>query len=282
MVSSLKWPVGAFALVLLVVGIAGCGGGSDSPATLKVSINEKGKEATFSAPKSAEGGLIELTVTNEGKAPHGVQLIRYTGGHTPQEVLKVVSGESHKVPDWIRGEGGIGSVEGGQTASATLNLEAGNFLIADAEMEGKSAPAEVKVTEGDEGDLPSTEGTVTAEEKDEDEYAWDVSGLKAGKNQITFNSEGDEALHLIVAVPVKGKVPPLSKIQEDIGKNGPPPSYIEFESAQATAVLDGGKSQTLPVDLKSGKYLFFCPLTDRDGGKPHYEEGLLSIETVSK
>jgi hypothetical protein len=136
------------------------------------------------------------------------------------------------------------------------------------------------VTEGDEGDLPSTDGTVTAEEAGKDKYAWDVSGLKAGKQQITFHSEGDEALHLIIAVPVKGKAPSLDKIKEDFSKEGPPPPYLDFEAAQSTAVLDGGKSQTTPIDLKSGQYIFFCPLADRDGGKPHDEEGLLAVEKV--
>jgi hypothetical protein len=278
-----KLLIGTAAFVALATAaIAGCGGSSSSnPVSLKVGIGEQGKEAVFTAPKSIEGGLVELTVTNEGKAPHGVQLIRYTGGHTPQEVLEIVSGETKKIPDWIRGEGGIGGVEPGKTASGTLNLEAGNFLIADSEMEGKSKTAEMKVTEGDEGDLPSTEGTVTAEEKGEDEYAWDISGLKAGKNQITFNAEGEKALHLIIAVPLKGKVPPLSQIKKEIGKNGPPPSYIDFEGGvQSTAVLDGGKSQTTPLNLKSGEYLFFCPLTDRDGGKSHDQEGLLAVEKV--
>ena len=272
---------GALAVLALVAVLAGCGGGSSTPVSLKIGVSGQGKETSFSLPQSVEGGLVELTLTNEGKAPHGVQFIRYTGSHTGQEVIEEVSGENEKTPDWIRGEGGIGGVEGGQTANATLNLEAGKFLVVDAaEMEGKPATAEMTVTEGDEGDLPSTEGTVTAEETGKDKYAWDVSGLKPGKQQITFDSEGDEAIHLIIAVPVKGKAPSLGKIKEDFSEEGPPPPYIDFEAAQSTAVLDGGKSQTTPIDLKSGEYILFCPLADRDGGKPHDEEGLLAVEKI--
>ena len=274
---------GAWALAVLALAavLAGCGGGNSSPTALKIGVSEQGKEASFSLPKSVEGGLVEVTLANEGKALHGLQFVRYTEGHTSKEVIEEISGEKEKTPDWIRGEGGIGGVEGGQTANATLNLEAGKFLVVDAaEMEGKPATAEMTVTEGDEGDLPSTDGTVTAEETGKDKYAWDVSGLKAGKQQITFDSEGDEAIHLILAVPVKGKAPSLGKIKEDFSKEGPPPPYIDFEAAQSTAVLDGGKSQTTPIDLKSGEYIFFCPLTDRDGGKPHDQEGLLAVEKI--
>ena len=51
--------------------------------------------------------------------------------------------------------------------------------------------------------------------------------------------------------------------------------------AMAHAVLDGGLSQTTPLLLnKTGKYVLFCPLTDRNGGKPHFEEGMLTTVDV--
>jgi hypothetical protein len=279
-------PVILAALVTALIA-AGCGGssGSDEPTVLKIGVSEQGKKASFELPKSAEGGLVEVQLANEGKAPHGVQFVRFTEGHNEQEVLKELGGESEKTPDWIRGEGGIGAVGPGETGSATLNLEEGDFVVVDAATfgseSGPPATAPLKVTEGNEGDLPDTEGTVTAEEAGHDKYAWDISGLKAGKDEITFNSEGDKALHLILAVPVKGKAPSLDQIKKEFAEEkGPPPSYVEFEKAQSTAVLDGGKSQTTTLDLKKGQYIFFCPLTDRDGGKPHDQEGLLSVETV--
>ena len=33
---------------------------------------------------------------------------------------------------------------------------------------------------------------------------------------------------------------------------------------------------------KPGAYLLFCPLHDRDGGRPHFEEGLFKIVTVKQ
>jgi hypothetical protein len=283
---SARWLIGAAtALLVMAAGVTGCGGGgNDSPTALKIGVSEKGKATSFEVPKSAEGGLVEVKLTNEGKAPHGVQFVRYEGDHTAQDALKVLGGESKKTPEWVRGEGGIGSVPGGQSGTATLNLEAGNFLIVDAaSFGGKPASAELKVTEGSAGDLPSTDGKIVAAETGKDEFEWDVSGLKAGKSQVTFESEGDDSIHLVIAAPVKGKVPPLATIKKEFAssaENGPPPSYIDFEGAQSTAVLDGGKSQTTPLDLKPGKYIFFCPLSDRDGGKSHDQEGLLAIETV--
>jgi hypothetical protein len=268
-----------------LVAVAGCGSSSTKASNLSLSISEQGKSASFKVPKSAKGGLVDVSFKNNGKAPHGVQFIQYTGNHTSDDVLKQLGTNSPKTPDWIRGLGGVPSVPGGTSDSATLNLPEGNYVVIDAAALGgpSSGPpttAAMKFTSGDTGDLPSTTATVKAAHTGKDKYAWDISGLKSGKQSVTFDSEGNDALHLIAAVPLKGNAPPDSQIVKDLGSNGPPPSYVDAKSFQSTPILDGGKSQTLSLDLKPGKYLFFCPITDRDGGKPHFEEGLIKTVTV--
>ena len=266
---------------------AGCGSSDeDSATTLKVSISEQGKSASFKAPKTAEGGLVDLKLTNDGKQPHGLQLIRYTGNHTMDDVLKELAKQSDVIPPWARLNGGIGSVAGGKTGSVTVNLPQGNYVMVDAAAlfgnGGPPATAGVKLSGGSSGDLPDTPGQIAANTAGHDKFKWDISGLSSGTNRFTFISKGDDAVHLVIAAPVKGKAPPLSQIKKDFASNGPPPAYIDPAGFQSTAILDGGLSQTASLDLKkAGQYIFFCPLTDRDGkGKPHDPEGLLSVETV--
>jgi hypothetical protein len=279
--------VGAAAL------IAGCGGSSNpKPTKLSLSISEQGKAATFQAPKTASGGLTEVSLANKGKAPHGVQFIQYTGNHTAADVQQQLGNSSSNViPEWVKLQGGIGSVAPGQTGTATVNLPEGNYVLVDATALGGPGPssgppatADMKLSGGSTGDLPSTSGQITAENPSKDHYKWDISGLKTGTNQVTFDSKGDpnEVAHLIIAVPVKGTAPPVSQIQKDIAKNGPPPPYVDTSGVQQSAILDGGQSQTTTLDLKKpGQYIFFCPLMDRDGkGKSHDQEGLLSVQTV--
>jgi hypothetical protein len=281
----------AIALVVAttVALVAGCGGSSNtssSPTPLSLKISEKGKKASYQVPKSATGGLVTVNLTNEGKAPHGVQFIQYTGGHTQADVLKQLGSNSSKIPSWIKLHGGIGSVPGGQSGTADVNLPAGSYVLADAAAftgpsSGPPATAPLKVAGGTSGSLPSTPATVTAANPAKDKFKWEISGLTTGSNKVTFNSKGKDAVHLILAVPVKGKAPPLSQIKNDLASNGPPPPYADAQNAQSTAILDGGTSQTTTLDLKKpGQYIFFCPLTDRDGGKPHFEEGLLKVQTV--
>jgi len=276
-----------------VVALAGCGGSdsNDNPTALSLKISENGKAAAFQAPKTAKGGLVKVDLANQGKAPHGVQFIQYASGHSQSEVLQLLGQNTNVIPPWVKLEGGIGSVAPGQTGSATVNLPEGNYVLVDAAALGGPGPssgppatAGLTLSGGSTGDLPDTSADVTAASAGTNKWKWEISGLKTGSNEITFNSKGnaDEDIHTIIAVPIKGQAPPISQIQQDLGKNGPPPSYIDPSGIQSTALLDGGSSQTTTLDLKTpGQYLFFCPLTDRDGkGKSHDQEGLLAVETV--
>src|SRR3954454_21997362 len=122
-------PVAAIAAAL----VAGCGGSSNpKPTALNLSISEQGKNAAFQAPKTSKGGLVEVTLANKGKAPHGLQFIEYTSGHTAADVQKQLGSNSNKVPDWLKAEGGIGMVPPGASQTATVNLPAGNYVLVDA------------------------------------------------------------------------------------------------------------------------------------------------------
>jgi hypothetical protein len=55
---------------------------------------------------------------------------------------------------------------------------------------------------------------------------------------------------------------------------------VDQASRVDTAALDGGKSLTTALTLTPGQYVVFCPLTDRDGGKPHFLEGMLKKVTI--
>jgi hypothetical protein len=266
-------------LAIVATAIAGCGGGgSDKAATASITY----KDGKFQLPKSIEGGLVDLTLKNQDKAPHAAQLVLVQGGHSTQEAIKFLSANSDKTPDWIRAEGGPTAGPSG-TSTATVNLPAGTYVVTDLGGPGSSGPpatAELKVNGGSEGDLPSTDVTVTAAEKGKDKYGWDVSGdLKKGTNQITFDSQGKEAIHFVGAFRINGKHSD-AEIAKALESGGPPP-YVDQSTFTNTTILDGGTSQVTDLSLaKPGTYVLFCPLTDRDGGKPHFAEGMLTQISV--
>ncbi len=267
-------------LAFFSLAVAACGGGGGETGTkLSVTVADAGKTVKYTVPRSTAGGLVTVELTNRAKAPHGAQLVRLEGNHTATQALAVIQGNSNRTPDWLRAEGGVGTVPPGQSQSATVNLPPGRYTVVDAGPGSSGAHADLRVTSGKAGSLPSAPASVVAAEAGRDRYRWDVSGLKAGQNRLVFKSEGKEALHLAIAVRIKGN-PSLARIEKDLASNGPPPSYADLQSAETTAVLDGGKSEVTTLTLPKGQYVLFCPLADRDGGKPHSSEGLLKKVTI--
>ena len=137
------------------------------------------------------------------------------------------------------------------------------------------------MTAGTAGSLPSTPATVTAANPAKDKFKWEISGLKAGSNNVTFNSKGKEAVHLILAVPGQGQGAAAEPDQEGSGLARPAPAV---RGRQERSVDGDPRRRRIADDVtrpeEAGQYIFFCPLSDRDGGKPHFEEGLLKVQTV--
>jgi uncharacterized cupredoxin-like copper-binding protein len=274
----MKLPSAQTALLLVaVMALAACGGDDDgggeaADATqLSIDATDQGIEA----PQSIEAGLVEITFTNSGKRPHEAQLIRLEGGHTPEQALKVVTGDSQRIPDWIVGGGGVGTTKPGATGTATQILDPGSYAIVDTQTD-KPASATLEVTgQAAEADLPDADATVTARE-----YTFEASGLKAGKNTILFENTGKQ-LHHLIANPVKQDATPeqIIKFFESEEKSANPFRGGE-EAGVATSVIDTGTSQVIELDLKAGNYAFQCFIPDRAGGPPHALKGMITIEKV--
>jgi hypothetical protein len=282
------WALAAAAVGALAVAVAGCGGGSDDPTKVAVNVTENGKgDYTISVPSEIKGGAVELALDNSGgQAPHSAQLIQLGEGHTFEEASSIInSNRPVPIPDWIRGYGGVGAVDPGRTGTATVQLDEGHYAIQDDAENGAKEPpyAEFDVKEANDADLPETDATVVAATtgQNDPEYEWQVDGLKAGANTLTFESQGDEALHHIVALPIKGNATIDQVGQELNSQTSGPPKTVDITTNIGTAVIDGGKSEVTTLNLQPGRYAFVCFLPDRDEpNKPHVRTGLLKEVTV--
>jgi len=290
----------AVALAMLPLSLAACGdddssGGKkaakETPTPLAITTSDAGsKRFMTEAPKSIEGGLVELTFTNAGKDPHEAQLVRIDGAHTSKEALEVVTAEGPApVPDWFHLAGGAGSTGPGQTVKATLNLPPGNYAMLDNDgQEGpanstRGALATFEVAAGKDGALPASTATITAatDEQAKPEQSFEISGLKLGKNRLRLVNKGDELHHAIMFPILPGNtLADVKKAFTEERPSGPPP--VDFESGTGTAALDGDTEQVTDLVLrKPGTYAVVCFLTDRDGkGKQHLAEGMIEEVVV--
>jgi hypothetical protein len=283
------WALTAAAVGALALAIAGCGdSGSSDPTKVAVNVTENGQgDYAVSVPKEIEGGAVDLTLDNsKNQAPHDAQLVRLEGGHTYAEAAPILNSDRpQEIPDWIQGYGGIGETSPGQTGTTTVKLDEGHYVLQDDAENGAKAPpyTEFDVKDTNDADLPDTDAKVTAATTDSGdpahEYEWQTEGLKAGVNKITFDAQGDKALHVLVAAPINGNAT-IDQVAQELDSNGPPKS-IDFEASNSTSVIDGGKQEVTTLDLKPGRYAFICFLPDRDEpNKPHFKQGLLKEVTI--
>ncbi len=244
------------------------GGASAGPAKVALKVTETGKKSTVEAPKSLKAGLVEFTFENTGKKPHDAQVVRVDGDRSPEEVAKIIQAEGGPIPAWIHGAGGLGTIAPGKTGTSTDLLEPGKHYVFDTEG-GGVATVEVSGEAGS-AKLPTTPATIKAKE-----YSFEPSGLKAGKNRLTFENIGKE-LHHVVAAPLR-KGATLADVKKFVATEGEPsgPPPLEFEQGVGTAVLDGGAKQVTELELQKGKYAFLCFIQDRTGGPPHVAKGMV-------
>jgi hypothetical protein len=276
---------------VLALAAGGCGGGSDDPTKVDVKVTENSNtDYSISIPSEIEGGAVELTLDNSGnQEPHAAQLIQLGEGHTYAQAQAIIESEKpQEVPDWIHGYGGIGTTQPGQTGTATVFLDEGHYVLQDNAENDRNEPVvkEFDVEGTNDADLPDEGGSITAATTGSDdpahEYEWKTADLKAGENTITWDSQGEEALHLLAAFPIKDGAT-IDDVKKEFASDfgGGQPRTIDPENAVDLAVLDGGKKEVTTVNLQPGRYAFVCFLPDRDEpDKPHTQTGLFSEVTV--
>jgi hypothetical protein len=253
-----------------VFALSACGGDEDEQE-LTFELTGNGKSAQFSVPESAEPGKAVMTFSNKTDEGADMQLIRVEGDHSPEEVVEGLRAamNGQPFPDWFRAGGGTAAVEPGESNTVTQVLEPGTYYAFDTEGGPPSANGLTGVeVSGDESDAEvDADTTVTASE-----YKFEADNLEAGRNEIDFKNAGAQPHHLLIS-PLKGDATAADVEEAFKSEKGPPP--IEQKGTQQTAVIEGGESQLVDIDLKPGRYVFYCFITDRQGGPPHALKGMV-------
>ena len=270
----------ALAMAAAALSLSACGGDDDSgggggessePAKLSVTIEESGKEAAIKTAPTTEAGPVELEITNNGERPHSIQLARVDEGHKAEEVLEAgeawASGKK-PLPEWAHLAGGSGSVEGGESRSATVLLEPGNYVALDVNADGPPPYAEFEATGEGGGELETTDAKIEMRD-----YEFEAGDLTAGENAVTFENTGKQP-HVAEAVGIKGDatIDDVKKFIET--EKGEPP--IDESKSFGTAIVDGGQTVVQDMDLEAGRYVLICFVPDREGGPPHLARGMVS------
>jgi hypothetical protein len=273
------------AAALAATALAGCGGDEPAPApeapdpqVLSIRVVERGGTSTLEVPRSAAPGLVEITFENAGRGPHSADLIRVEGEHGSAEVVQALGAaqRGEPVPEWFFAGGGVGTTPPGEARTVTQLFEPGTYYAFDTES-GAPAPPDppaIEVSEEPpvEGELPDAQATITATE-----YEFQAEGLTPGAGPVTFENAGEQPHH-IVAAPL-GEGATIEDVEAFVAdETGPPP--VDFERSFSTAVLEGGDTQVVDLSFEPTDYALLCFVSDRGGGPPHAQLGMVSEAPV--
>lgn len=255
---------------LTVVGLVACGDDEEAQS-LTFTLSGSGKGAKVGGPKSADTGLAEITLRNDSKAEGDLQLIRVEGDHDAEEVVEgleaAMSGKAF--PGWFFAGGGVGTLAAGESKTVTQVLEPGTYYAFNTEggpPEASSVPA-TKVS-GEK----SEEAVDGDETIDAFEYGFEAEPLPSGEVEVTFENTGTQPHHLL-ASRLSGDNTADDAEQFFKSEKGKPP--FEEKAFESTAVIEGGEDQLVTLDLKPGRYVLFCFISDRQGGPPHALKGMV-------
>jgi plastocyanin len=250
----------------------------------------------YQGPQSITGGIVTFNFTNAGKQPHELQLAVVSGAQTQAQVVaaitKIIQGHGAVTPSWLKPAGGVGLTPPGATSTATVSLPPGQYYVVDTQSPGQggSAPpfltqgavAPLQVTgTGSAAPVPAPTAAATVGDRPGDKFNFSVSGLKAGKNTLTFINNSKEDHHVTAIALKPGKT--LAEAKKVLASNGPPKGPVPFANQlpAQTPVLGGHTKELSQLTLSPGNYVVLCFLADRNGkGKPHFLRGMLKQVTV--
>ena len=240
-----------------------------APATqrMRIVVDDSGAgNVRYTAPRTVRGGLVEITLRNEGSAPHKAQLWRIEGDHTVEEALRI----RHPQPAWLRTAGGVSLTRPKATSRSLQALPAGTYYVAE-NLGRPGAVARVAATGAAQADAPP-KAPARVEALD---FSFKVSGLRAGSNSVDFDNTGRQPHHAFFAPMRDGAaIADVRKFFSERTSTGPPP--VDSEGTRETVVLEGGERQVTQLNLSAGRYALICFVRARAGGPQHIELGMIN------
>jgi uncharacterized cupredoxin-like copper-binding protein len=275
---------------MLFAGVAALVGPSthhDARAAKIPVVTVHAKDFTYDAPKTIAAGLTSFKLVNDGKVLHHISIVKLEQGKTLAD-LQAAMKNPGPPPKWLVAVGGPNAAVPGGSVEATLNLEAGNYIMMCLISTGDTTPHFMKgmiksFTVSAAGGVtqagsPSIDAPIPDVHLVLKEYGFVFSKpLHAGRNVIHVMNEGTQEHEAIFAKVVPGKH--MSDVNTWImnGMKGAPLAV----PVDGMAGLAKGRTGIFTANLTPGIYGLICYVPDSKDGKPHFEHGM-TTEIVVK
>ena len=233
----------------------------------------------FKGPDSIPAGLVSVRLVNKGKDLHHIQFLRLDKGKTIKDFIKAAKANPSMVYgniSWVKFDGGPNAVVPGESSSAVVYLEPGNYVVACIVPNAKGVPhVNLNMVKALTVKGPATAGasepkaavTITAHD-----FNLSPSGpIKAGRQTIRFDNKGTQPHEVLVV-----QLPPGKSIKDFSdafapGHSGPPPG----KPIGGSTGIEKGSHMYFTADFKPGHYGLICFFEDAAKKAPHFALGMM-------
>jgi hypothetical protein len=249
-----------------------------TPATQTLRIVTEDYE--FRGPDRIDAGLTTIEIHNHGKSLHHVQLVRMPPDKTIADFQTALKNNPPALPVWLEYVGGPNAVVPGETASATVHLEGGDYLLLCLIPNEKGVPhlalGMLKPILVEGSSVKEVRQMVPALSITLVDFAFGVSqAIQSGPQTIHVTNKG--ALpHEVVVVRLAedASIQDFAKFAEH--QSGPPPG----KPVGGMVGLSRGSDGSFTTAFEPGRYGLICFFPDAENGAPHFTRGMMSEFTV--
>jgi uncharacterized cupredoxin-like copper-binding protein len=237
----------------------------------------------FKSPATGPAGTLTFRMKNAGSEVHHLWVVRLDRGRTPADFIKAMNawGSALKMPDWATDVGGPNNVGPGQTASGTMTLEPGTYMLVcwvpspDGRphvMKGMVKPLTVTAQGAVAAAEPTADVTMTL-----DDYSFTLNGpLKAGTRTIRFENKAAQPHEAVIARLLPEKTMLQAIVWMNSGQSGPAPVVM----LGGGSGIAQGRHMFVTADFKPGKYVLLCFIPDAKDARPHSAHGMAKEITI--
>ncbi len=267
---------------------------ADRPVPVEAASKSAMQEVTFETvgmgfvgPDSIPAGLTLIHMVNKGTDLHHVQLVRLADGKTAEDFAAAVKAAPFDPigpaapPAWVKFVGGPNGVIPGESSTAIINLEPGNYVMICFIPDSKGVPhitsgmmKPLKVTGTADSKAPEPVAAINITAMDFN-YAIDKP-IAAGTQTILFTNAGTQPHEVLVV-----QLPPDKTIKDfaaafEPGHSGPPPGK---PIGGMTGIEKGGHG-IFTAKFEPGRYGLICFFMDGTKKAPHFALGMTNEFTV--
>jgi hypothetical protein len=270
-------------------------GSSSSTTTAAVAqtrpqISVDASEYAFVVPASIPSGWVDFTLHNKGTQPHQMFIVNLGSMTFEQFKTRSATTDLTNLPADTTFVGGPNNVDPGQSVTATVHLDPGNYAVGCAlpdTKDGKPHAAHGMIAQFTAAPTAQTVdtapvadgGTITTSE-----FTFSTDSAFKGQGTVAMTNVGTQIHEVVIWKIADGKtVDDVKKFVLAPPGTAPPAGPPPFTSAGGVVGIGPHQTNYQKLALTPGNYVFFCFFPDVTNPQqlPHALKGMIKEFTIS-